>query len=132
MALLSALSVLTCDRGVPLKPHEAKAVYQAQESIGEILHKKCKLEGKPKKFTALIGVLSQLRSTVKQVDLDKMRQYKAKIMVNPRMPVQQAVPERPTSQASSIIDVENTVDVETVSDTYSLSSISQSNDSTPR
>ena len=48
------------------------------------------------------------------------------------MPVQQAVPERPTSQASSIIDVENTVDVETVSDTYSLSSISQSNDSTPR
>lgn len=132
MALLSALSVLTCDRGVPLKPHEAKAVYQAQESIGEILHKKCKLEGKPKKFTALIGVLSQLRSTVKQVDLDKMRQYKAKIMVNLRMPVQQAVPERPTSQASSIIDVENTVDVETVSDTYSLSSISQSNDSTPR
>ena len=61
-----------------------------------------------------------------------MRQYKAKIMVNLRMPVQQAVPERPTSQASSIIDVENTVDVETVSDTYSLSSISQSNDSTPR
>ena len=69
---------------------------------------------------------------MKQVDLDKMRQYKAKIMVNPRIPVQQAVPERPTSQASSIIDVENTVDVETVSDTYSLSSVSQSNDSTPR
>ena len=132
LALLSALSVLTCDRGVPLKPHEAKAVYQAQESIGEILHKKCKFEGKAKKFTALIGVLSQLRSTVKQVDLDKMRQYKAKIMINPRLPIQQSVQERSPSQASSIIDVENTVDVETVSDTYSLSTVSQSNESTPR
>ena len=132
LALLSALSVLTCDRGVPLKPHEAKAVYQAQESIGEILHKKCRFEGKPKKFTALVGVLSQLRSTVKQVDLDKMRQYKAKIMMNPRVPAKEVIPERPASQASSFIDVENTVDIETVSDSYSLSTVSQSNDSTPR
>ena len=61
-----------------------------------------------------------------------MRQYKAKIMMNPRVPAKEVIPERPASQASSFIDVENTVDIETVSDSYSLSTVSQSNDSTPR
>jgi len=125
LALLSALSVLTCDRGVPLTRKEAKAVYKFQEAIGEILHKKCKQEGKPKKFTALIEVLALLRSTVKQVDLDKMRNYQAKIMSNPassKMPTtrikdvtdlpvrnEQTRPVRSISRAS-------TIDVETLSD----------------
>ena len=110
---------------MPLTRKEAKAVYKFQEAIGEILHKKCKQEGKPKKFTALIEVLALLRSTVKQVDLDKMRNYQAKIMSNPAsskipttrikdvtdLPVrnEQTRPVRSISRAS-------TIDVETLSD----------------
>ena len=111
LALLSALSVLTCDRGVPLTRKQAKAVYKVQEAVGEILHKKCKQEGKLKKFTALIEVLALMRSTVKQVDLDKMRNYKAKIMSNPS-------PQQHEQQNQTVRSVSRafTIDVETLSD----------------
>ena len=128
LALLSALSVLTCDRGVPLTRKEAKAVYKVQEAIGEILHKKCKQEGKPKKFTALIEVLALLRSTVKQVDLDKMRNYKAKIMSNPVtssmtsttqiQDITDSSPQQHEQQNQTVRSVSraSTIDVETLSD----------------
>lgn len=114
LALLSALSVLTCDRGVPLTKKEAKAVYKVQEAIGEILHQKCRQEGKPKKFTALIEVLALLRSTVKQVDLDKMSSYRAKIMSNPK-------PAEPVRESPRTLSRASTIDVEAVSDTLSES-----------
>ena len=119
LALLSALSVLTCDRGVPLTRKQAKAVYKVQEAVGEILHKKCKQEGKLKKFTALIEVLALMRSTVKQVDLDKMRNYKAKIMSNPvNEDITDSSPQQHEQQNQTVRPVSraSTIDVETLSD----------------
>ena len=47
---------------------------------GEILHQKCKIEQKPKKFTSLMNVLIQLRETVKHVDIAQISEYRRKIM----------------------------------------------------
>ena len=130
LALLSALSVLTCDRGVPLSKKEAKAIYKVQEAIGEILHQKCRQEGKSKKFTALIEVLAHLRSTVKQVDLDKMSSYRAKIMSNPKPTITEVLPEQSprttpqnphSEQSPRPLSRTSTIDVENISDTLSES-----------
>ena len=82
LALLSALAVLTCDRGVPIPPDQAALIYRLQESIGETLHRKCRIERSTRKFCQLIEILAELRETVRHVDLERLQDYKAKIVVN--------------------------------------------------
>lgn len=86
LALLSALSVLTCDRGVPISPGQAALIYRLQEHIGETLHRKCSLGGSSRKFCQMIEILAELRETVRHVDLERLQDYRAKIVINKQSP----------------------------------------------
>lgn len=82
LALLSALAVLTCDRGVPISPTKSAVIYRLQETIGETLHKKCEIQSSTRRFCQLIEILAELRETVRHVDLERLQDYKAKIVLN--------------------------------------------------
>ena len=68
---------------------------------GEILHQKCKIEQKPRKFTSLMNVLIQLRETVKHVDIAQISEYRRKIMSARQSANQQTTSPSPTENIST-------------------------------